>query len=382
MSNGDFTIRNARIVTGDDVVDGDLAVRDGVVDEVGNVTRSNGGDLDLGGDYLLPGLVELHTDNVERHLIPRPGVMWPRTEAILAHDAEIAAAGITTVLDALRIGAWENEASIADHVDEVVDAIEGAADAALFRAEHLLHFRCELGCDGAADQMAVFVDHPRTRLVSVMDHTPGQRQFTSLDKFEEYYGGKYGLAGEAMTNFIDRRLAQQERNSDRNRRTIVAMCRERNVALASHDDATDDHVVEAVDDGMVIAEFPTSVPAAAKAHREGLAVLMGAPNVVRGGSHSGNVSALDLAERGLLDILSSDYVPSSLLSAAFRVAASVPGISMAQSVARVTKRPAEAIGLSDRGEIAPGKRADLLRVGVAGATPVVRAVWREGLRVH
>lgn len=387
MSDRDLRVRNARIVTANAVVDGTLSVRAGAIEAVEPGSASakgnghDGGSADWDGDYLLPGLVELHTDNVERHLLPRPGVKWPRTEAILAHDAEIAAAGITTVLDALRIGAWENETSIADYVDDLIAAIDEAADAGVFRAEHLIHFRCELGCDGTAEQMEGLADHPRTRLVSVMDHTPGQRQFTSFAKFEEYYGGKYNLAGEAMERFIRLRIEQQERNSARNRDAIVSLCHDRGLALASHDDATDDHVAEAVDDGMVIAEFPTSVPAARSATDAGLAVLMGAPNVVRGGSHSGNVSALELAERGLLNILSSDYVPSSLLSAAFRVAEAVPQIDLPEAVACVTKHPADAIGLTDRGEIAVGKRADLVRVGIVEGTPVVRAVWREGRRV-
>jgi alpha-D-ribose 1-methylphosphonate 5-triphosphate diphosphatase len=376
----DITVTNARIVTADAVIDGTLAVRGGRIAALSKGPSAAAGE-NWDGDYLLPGLVELHTDNVERHLLPRPGVQWPRTQAIMAHDAEVASAGITTVFDALRVGEWDNEGSIAGYLDDMVEAIDAADRAGLFRADHLIHLRCEVCCRDTAERFADFADHPRLRLVSLMDHTPGQRQFARLDKFVQYYSGKYHLKGPALDAFIAERMRAREKYSDRHRKAIVAQSRERGLALASHDDATPEHVTEAVDDGMHIAEFPTSVDAAEKSRAHGLAVLMGAPNVVRGGSHSGNVSALDLAGRGLLDILSSDYVPSSLLHAAFLLTERIPEITLPAAVQSVTRTPARAVGLDDRGEIAPGKRADMIRVRILGGSPVVLSVWREGRRV-
>lgn len=140
-------------------------------------------------------------------------------------------------------------------------------------------------------------------------------------------------------------------------------------------------MAEAVIDGVKVAEFPTTVEAAKASSDAGMAVLMGAPNLVRGNSHSGNVSARDLAERGYLDILSSDYIPFSLLQAGFDLSRTVEGISLPQAIARVTRNPAEAVGLTDRGAIAEGRRADLVRVRADEGPPVVRTVWREGVRV-
>jgi alpha-D-ribose 1-methylphosphonate 5-triphosphate diphosphatase len=176
----------------------------------------------------------------------------------------------------------------------------------------------------------------------------------------------------------------QQRYAESNRTALVAHCRQRSLPLASHDDTTAEHVAEAARDGVTISEFPTTLEAARQGREHGMRTIMGAPNVVRGGSHSGNVAALQLASAGLLDALSSDYVPASLLHGAWLLA-DVDGFSLPKAIATVTATPAAMIGLADRGRIAPGLRADLLRVHVAGsateACPVVRTVWRQGQRI-
>jgi alpha-D-ribose 1-methylphosphonate 5-triphosphate diphosphatase len=161
----------------------------------------------------------------------------------------------------------------------------------------------------------------------------------------------------------------------------VALAHQHAIPLASHDDTTEENVTDAIRDRVSVAEFPTTLEAAQALHGAGISILMGAPNVVRGGSHSGNIAAIDLAREGLLDILSSDYVPSSLLMAALQLPEQAPAIDLASAIRTVTKTPAEAVGLADRGEIAIGRRADLIRVHIAHSVPVVRSVWREGRRV-
>jgi alpha-D-ribose 1-methylphosphonate 5-triphosphate diphosphatase len=161
---------------------------------------------------------------------------------------------------------------------------------------------------------------------------------------------------------------------------VVSLAKARGVKLASHDDATPDHIREAVEAGVAIAEFPTTREAAAAARSAGLSILGGAPNVVRGVSHSGNASALDFARAGLLDILSSDYVPVSLLHGAFRLADEI-GIPLNEAVAKVTANPAASVGLDDRGALVEGLRADLVRVRVVDGLPIARAVWRGGERI-
>jgi len=184
-----------------------------------------------------------------------------------------------------------------------------------------------------------------------------------------------------MAAFIADRHAEQQRYADAHRKAIVRRGRAAGIAFASHDDATLEHVAEAVADGVSIAEFPTTLAAAQASHGAGLKVLMGAPNVVRGRSHSGNISALELAEAGVLDVLSSDYIPFALLQAAFVLPLRAATVSLPAAIGMVTRQPAQAAGLEDRGEIAVGRRADLVRVALVGGTPVVRGVWRAGERV-
>lgn len=378
--NGTTIFENAEIVTADGQFRGYAVIRDGMIAELGAGKAPEKG-IDLGGDYLIPGLIELHTDHLEVHFMPRPKVEWPALSAVLAHDAQVIGSGITTVFDALRVGNDYDDEQFGARMKKLAGAIAGAKAADMTRAEHFLHLRCEICCSDVVEEMEPFLTDPNLKLVSVMDHSPGQRQFTDVSKWKQYYGGKKGVGDAVLDEIMGRRIAVAEKFSDRNRREIVERCQKHDIAIASHDDATLDHVAEAVRDGMHIAEFPTTVEAAEASHQAGLKVLMGGPNIVRGGSHSGNVSALELAELGILDVLSSDYVPTSLLMAAFalRNVKAVGGLSGA--IRLVTKNPAEAAGLFDRGEIATGKRADLLRIAMAGEQPVVREAWREGRRV-
>ena len=374
----ELVISNARVVTREAVIHGTVQVRDGLIADVSAVPALVPGAIDFDGDYLLPGLVELHTDNLERHASPRPGVRWPATAAVVAHDAKIAGSGITTVLDALAVGdVLEGSSRLATLTAMAAAVTEMCGH---LKAEHWLHMRCEVSYAGLPELFQPFVDHPRVRLVSLMDHTPGQRQFARLDKYNEYYQGKYGLNDEQMARFIDDKRSDQARYSARHREHVIGLCRQRGLKLASHDDATVDHIAEAAECGSVVAEFPTTLEAARAARDNGIKVMGGAPNFVRGGSHSGNVSARDLSEHGLVDILSSDYVPASLLHAAFLMAESGRS-SLPDAIATVSATPAAAIGLTDRGAVAPGLRADLLRVTRTPALPIVRAVWRSGERV-
>jgi alpha-D-ribose 1-methylphosphonate 5-triphosphate diphosphatase len=214
-----------------------------------------------------------------------------------------------------------------------------------------------------------------------MDHAPGQRQFVNLETYAYYYQRKLKLNDVEFQTFCDKRMGDSARNSAPNRQAISAACHARGIVLASHDDATSAHVDEAIAQGIRVAEFPTTLEAANASKGAGLGVLMGAPNVMRGASHSGNVSARALAEHGLLDILSSDYIPFSLIQSAFFLGEVVDGISLPQAMAMVSKNPADAVGLTDRGVVEAGRRGDLVRVRVDEHVPVVRTVWREGRRV-
>lgn len=370
---------HARIVLEDEIVEGSLLVRDGLIADFDHGASRHGEDL--GGDFLVPGFVELHTDHLENHYAPRPGVRWNPVAAVQAHDAQVAGAGITTVFDALRVGMDEDARTSTSEMQMLADAIETAKREDRLRADHRLHLRCEVSAPDVLDGLAGFLDVLPVKLVSLMDHSPGQRQFASLDSYRAFYQGKMGMSDAAYEAFAAKRIAQADEFSARHRREIVDLCHPRGIAVASHDDATAAHVDEAASDGVSIAEFPTTMEAAAASRAADIRVLMGAPNLVRGGSHSGNVSAAVLAEAGQLDILSSDYVPFSLMIAVFALPELVPSIRLPEAVRLVTRAPAEAVGLTDRGAIRPGLRADLVRVRAGEGVPVVRSVWREGQRV-
>jgi len=379
-----LVLKNARVVAGDEVIAGSISVDGGTIRSVDWGPTACKGAVDLENDLLIPGLVELHTDNFERHLMPRPKVRWPELPALFGHDAEIAAAGITTVYDALGIGDVGLEGLRGTDMSSVLAAIDRAEAGGTLRAEHKLHVRCELPAPNLMELFQPFRDHPRVGLISVMDHTPGQRQWENLEHARVYYCGKKGWTAEAFMKSVDEAREKQERYAIPHRRDVVAYARGRGIRLASHDDTLACHVEEARSDGAAISEFPTRVEAARAARESRLSIVMGAPNVVRGGSHSGNVAAVELARLGLLDTLSSDYVPASLLLAAFRLVDEA-GFTIPRAMATVSRNPARSLGLHDRGEIAPQLRADLVQVRLlanqASLQPVIRAVWREGRRV-
>jgi alpha-D-ribose 1-methylphosphonate 5-triphosphate diphosphatase len=383
-------LSNTSIVLGEEILHGSVVIRDGAIADISPGASVVGEDLD--GDHLLPGLVELHTDHVEYHFSPRPGVRWEPLPAVLASDAQLAAAGATTVLDAVRIGSEPgNREDAGASARDLADSIELAADAGLLRADHAIHVRCEVSTEDCLDSFGEFVDDPHVRLVSVMDHTPGQRQFADIEAYKRNYLAKLRLSESEFEAFVAPRRERSARYADPHRRAIAKLAAERGLTLATHDDATPDHVAESVELGARISEFPTTVLSASVAAERGQLIVMGAPNIVRGGSQSGNVAAAELLGLGLLHILSSDYVPASPLQAVFQLVAE--GVLGLPEGARLTSgNPARAVGLDDRGEIAVGKRADLVRVRAHDLpaterhprglrVPVVRGVYRQGARV-
>jgi alpha-D-ribose 1-methylphosphonate 5-triphosphate diphosphatase len=329
----------------------------------------------------MPGFVELHTDALEFHYKPRPRVRWSPDAAIQQHDAQVAASGITTVFDALRVGLDQENDMGRDDMVTLGAAIERASVSGRLRVDHFIHLRCEVSAPDCLEGFRLLEGHPQVRLASLMDHAPGQRQFRSMDAAKAYYQGKLKMSDADFATFVERRNIESTTFAPGHRNAIAQFCREHSITLASHDDATLEHVDEALRQGIDVAEFPTTLEAARASHGAGLSVLMGAPNIVRGASHSGNVSARSLVDAGVLDILSSDYIPFSLMQAVFKLSEGDDAIALPRAVQLVSKHPAEAVGLSDRGEIAIGRRADLAQVRLIDGLPVVRAVWKDGQRV-
>ncbi|MEO0516624.1 MAG: alpha-D-ribose 1-methylphosphonate 5-triphosphate diphosphatase [Cyanobacteria bacterium P01_A01_bin.116] len=370
---------NYRLQLPTEEVLGTLVVESGRITDIQPGVVATGQDGQ--GEYLLPGLIELHTDNLERCLSPRPGVRWPIDAAATHHDRDLAAAGITTVCDAIAIGDVTPSSLRMTEFHAMIEAIEARQASGKFSVDHRLHLRCELAFEQVADRVGKYADHPLLSLISLMDHTPGQRQFTKMDKFREYYMGKHGVTEAQIDDFIRDRLEAQKAYAETSRKSLVDLAEAHNLAMASHDDATVEHVQQAIDEGVTISEFPTTLEAAKTAHANDLQVLMGAPNLVLGGSHSGNVSAMELAELNLVDLISSDYVPHSLLLSIFIIAAKTEK-PIHEAMRPVTVNPAKAIGLiGDRGTLELGKRADFLTVHLENHIPRLTRVVSQGKRV-
>ncbi|WP_158569355.1 alpha-D-ribose 1-methylphosphonate 5-triphosphate diphosphatase [Pseudotabrizicola alkalilacus] len=376
------TLAGAQIITPEGVFEGAVDLEGGLITALRPGARPAGA-TDLAGDFLIPGIVDVHTDHVEAHVFPRAGVQWDFLNALMAHDAVVIAGGTTTVLDSLCVGASMKRPERRDLLVPLVAALERGRAEGLFRGDHLLHLRCEI-CD--PDTIALTdatISSPLVRLVSVMDHTPGDRQ--SVDR--EHWLGRMAVdmglemtdARAAMAELLDR----SARVGAEVRAHVVARAQAAGLPLMSHDDRTVAQVDQANAEGAVVSEFPTTLEAAAHARALGLSVVMGAPNLLRGGSQSGNVSLRALLEADLCDILSSDYIPRSPLDAAFFIGLddSLPQ-DLPRAIAMVTDAPARLAGLSDRGRIAPGLRADLVQVRRLGVHNQVVAVWREGRRVY
>jgi alpha-D-ribose 1-methylphosphonate 5-triphosphate diphosphatase len=377
----ELILTNARVVGPEEVFLGSVFVRGGFIVDVQPGSTSSPSALDFEGDFLLPGLVELHTDNLEINMIPRPGVHWAPVAALIAHDAQVAAVGITTVLDAVCIGLYEDSVVRTPQILErtMRTLLEVGADLSL-RAQHLLHIRLELAHEQTVSTFSGFVNEPRVKLISIMDHTPGQRQYVDVSKYRKFYANRFRWTDEQIDEAVCRRLELQQAFGERNRRRLIELLRSTGIPIASHDDTTVEHVDEAHAGGMSISEFPTTLEAAERAHQLGMKVVVGAPNLVQGGSHSGNVSAQTLAQRGILDALSSDYVPISLLQAVFMLHERLQ-VALPEAVAKASSVPAQILKLGDRGVLAAGYLADLIRVRYLRDTPCVVAVWRSGKRV-
>jgi alpha-D-ribose 1-methylphosphonate 5-triphosphate diphosphatase len=377
----EIVFSNARIVTEREVIKGSLSVADGRVRMLASGATTVPGAHDIGGDYLVPGLIELHTDNLEKHFSPRPGVQWDAVAAAIGHDVQIAGSGITTVYDSLVLGAAQGWDARDEWLKPMLDGLARARAQGMLKADHRLHWRCEVTHPEIAPLFESLSDTPELGLVSLMDHAPGDRQSPDIEAYKQRYRAAGNLDLAQAEAHVAHLIECSHRYGPGNRRRLSALARERGIPMASHDDAKVEHIEEALALGCVVSEFPTTMAAAVAARRSGMRVLMGAPNLMRGSSHSGNVAAADLARAGELDILSSDYIPGALLPAAFRLWSGDCSYSLPAAIATVTANPARAAGLDDRGRIGQETRADLVRVGFIDDRPIVREVWIKGSRV-
>ena len=375
----DTILTNAILVLPDETVTGTIAMKGATIVGLDTGRSSLSGAIDMEGDYLIPGIVDLHTDNLERQVQPRTLSRWPSRSAMVAHDSQCAAAGITTIFDALCLGDLGFDKDRIRTFHDGVKDLDALAPTGLLKVEHFLHLRCEVPATDTLALVEAVIKHRLVRLISLMDHSPGVGQYANMDFYRKLRRSG-GLDEETVERRIRELQDQRVRLRDPNRRALLAMARPRDVPIASHDDRTVEEIAENAADGITISEFPVTLAAAKAAKKAGMQVIAGAPNIVRGGSHSGNVSVSDLVNAHAVDAFASDYVPPSLVEAAF-LCAQQERMSLPAAIGMVTDVPARMVGLQERGRLALWCRADVARVRVHEALPVVRQVWCGGARV-
>lgn len=371
-------LTHARLVLPEAVLDGTIILRDGLIAEIQPGASHSLAAIDCGGDFIIPGVVDVHTDNLERQVQPRVNARWPSLSAFVSHDAQCAAAGVTTVFDALCLGDLGFDQGRDQTFHDGVRDLTTMAATDLMKAQHLLHLRCELPARDMPRLMESVADHPLVAMVSLMDHSPGVGQYRDLVRYRAMRLKQSRMSEAEVEVRILKLQAQRAELREKQRRLVIDRFAGCNIPLASHDDEDASEVRRNAADGINVSEFPVTMEAALEAARIGVGVIAGAPNIVRGGSHSGNVAAMDLVKAGAVDVLASDYVPPALIEAAFIIAKE---IGLPRAIATITSGPARMARLADRGTLAPGLRADLVRVTTFGEMPVVRQVWRGAERV-
>jgi len=330
--------------------------------------------VDLTGRILIPGMIDLHCDALEKEIEPRPNVHFPLDFACAQADKRNAVAGITTVFHALSFANHELGVRNNAFAAEIARAVHAWRSHALI--DNRVHVRYEVTDDTAPAVLSELIEKGYAHLISFMDHSPGQGQFRDVEAYRDYLARTYKTDEDTLDGILARKLESAQGAMAR-MRSLAEKAQHHGVSIASHDDDSPDKVATVRALGAVISEFPINLETARAARENGLATLFGAPNILRGKSQSGNMRALDAVSNGVADCLCGDYSPAALLPSIKRLP-SLTDISLCQAVAMVTVNPARAAGLSDRGEIAIGKRADLVAVKMLGSLSQAEKVWVGG----
>lgn len=378
-------ISNLRIVLPDAALErGWLRLEGGLIAELGEGDAPARGPraVDGAGLTAIPGVIDLHGDMLEREVEPRPGAHFPLDMAVHELDKRLAAAGITTAYAALSF--WDHDNRETVRGQELVRRLVGEIHRvrAALLTDLRVHARLEVSTPQVAPALGELIEAGKIELLSLMDHTPGQGQYRDIEHYVGFISKWRRVGREHVEEELRERLARAGSVEERwaLARDIAGLAAELGLPIASHDDDTLEKVDLVASLGVTIAEFPVTLEAAAEARARGLHVVMGAPNALRGASHSGNLSAREAVDAGLVDCLAADYHPATLLQAAFGLARE-GAASLPAAVALITAGPAAALGLADRGRIAPGLSADLCLVE-EGERPRVRATIRAGTPIY
>lgn len=370
-----FLLTHARVVFPTEVRENVAILVEGdTITAIDPATSAGASEIDLRGRTLMPGLIDLHCDAMEKEVEPRPGVHFPLEFACAQADKRNAAAGITTVFHALSFANHELGVRNNAFAAEIARAIGDWQAHALI--DNRVHVRYEVTDETAPPVLSALLQDGHAHLMSFMDHSPGQGQFRNVEAYRAYLAKTYKTEAAQIDNILARK-AESAQGAMQRMEQLAQLARECGVSIASHDDDSPQKVATVKALGAVVSEFPVNLETAHAARAQGLATLFGAPNIMRGKSQSGNMRALDAVLAGVADCLCGDYSPAALLPSVMRLP-DLAGISLAEAVALVTCNPARAAGLHDRGEIAVGKRADLIAVKTMGGLPQAERVWSSG----
>jgi len=370
-----FIITNAKIVMPDRILNGSVVIENGKIEKITSDKIEGDNIIDAKGKFLLPGLIDIHGDDLEKEISPRPSVNFPMDFALINLDRKTAACGITTKLHAIAYFEDELKGRHPAKSKEILKTLNRLRDKLL--VNNLIHARCEISSD-ISDILQV-IDDPCVKLISIMDHTPGQGQFKNIEDYKAYHKRVYGLKEEEIERILNRK---REHDKMSNLRKVLDKAHKTGIPIASHDDDTDKKVEFFHSLGIEISEFPVTLEAAKKAKELGMIISMGAPNVVRGRSSTGNLSAIEAIKHNLVDVLCSDYSAEAMLYAPF-ILERKKLMTLNEAVNLVSLNPARAIGMDDEvGSIEPGKQADLIIVDKIDEIPVVTKTIVNGKVVY
>lgn len=375
MTNSCY-LTNARIVLPDQTLEkGALLIENGLIAAINpDRTTAAAREVDLSGLTLMPGMIDMHCDALEKEVEPRPNVFFPIDLALSQADRRNAQAGITTVFHALSFAGDELGVRNLQKAKELVQAIQHFSATNLI--DNRVHCRYEITDEASLPLLQQLIDAGQIDLLSFMDHTPGQGQFKSLSAYSDYLSSSYGKTQAEAVRLIEAKVASGQTAHSR-LNGLAMYARERGLQLASHDDDSAARVATMHALGVLISEFPITLAAAQEARRLGQYTVFGAPNILRGKSQSGSIKALEAVEAEVASCLCSDYHPGSLLPAVLKLT-SLANLPLHSAIALVTAKPALATGLTDRGEIVVGKRADLLSYSVTNELPQISSIWLAG----
>jgi len=372
-------IINGQIITPDGVIEkGCVGIEDGrIIDIRDTLPDTSGNVIDAKGGYVMPGIIDIHGDEMETAISPRPSSRFPADFALLQLDRSNAVCGITTKLHAIAYFEDELKGRHVGLSKEIAKTIAHCRYG--LQTHHFLHVKCEISTD--LEDVLEVMESPLVKLVSLIDHTPGQGQFSDPEQYREYYKRVYGLS-DAEIDRIIRKKPGYANTKVQNMREVARKALAKWISIASHDDDSSQKVELVHSIGARISEFPVTLDAANRSRELGMTICMGAPNVVLGRSTSGNLSSVQAVTAGLVDVLCSDYNPASMLYSPF-ILWKHGILTLPDAVKMVTLNPAKAVGMDyATGSIEIGKRADILVVTEQMGIPVVARTIVSGEVVY